>query len=805
MMKKMENEQKNNRLQTRRIEKTIRVVVLLGVFLVMLSTIVESSYIPLPLTPNGVRRVTFNELNSCAGMASSTQLVGSVFSNQSDIWLAYENDTGLGNVMRYRRCSPDFKTQRQNYSIETQASSPAVESAILKYDDRLYLAHQGTGFGSSLSVFYSDNGTIITNNGFSSNGRIIVRKPGTDTASHIAGTLLSIGSYMLINLTSNTPMEINSTGPCSNPTIGVAASMTRVSALFYNDSNLYFCNTNYLCFKANPPSTWACNLGPGNYVNISLNYSSNLSLPTCSNQDYCNYQTMDNGNLFITEQAIGGLSTARIRIYYRGFYEEGQSFPTNVYETTNAVFSINVTYDNSYYDFITAEFVYDGVSTIVSGTTSGNNATFAITKNIPLINQSLVSEIKNFYWNITVTKGTTATKISSLGHQINVTRLNLQDCSLGGFPILNFTSGTEDNLTEVNPFLFEGTFTYSAALGGTEKILNIPRNVVSSKALCLDPSAPLPIRIDGQVKYDGPTPGQFVERDYWFDHDVFGNLTTTNITLYNILASQSTSFIIVVQDQNIIPIPGSFVYIERYYPGLDEYKIVQVAKMDDNGHSVGFYTTETVDYRHTIKLNGTTLLVTEKQKIVGAETPFTLTFTVGEIVTEPLQTFEELPNFDGTMVYDDNTTSVRFTYQDTSGTLNFVNLIVWKQRYNTVNELMCNQTSTTTSGVLTCDLTGEDGTFIAQGYVSRSPGVLAKAIQFIITSATGIFGQTGLFLGWFLILVAAMTGIWNPTVGIIFVNAMVIFVNIIGIATFAPIYIFSLIGISIIAIIFLDT
>lgn len=505
--------------------------------------------------------------------------------------------------------------------------------------------------------------------------------------------------------------------------------------------------------------------------------------------------------------ALGILEFFNFNATQDGFLEVSQTFNNNTVETTTETFIMNLTYDSDRYDFIAASLIYDnGTAVLGTNTGSGDTAIFTANLTIPLINQSLSSELKDFFWTITLTEGINQTTFDSTTQQQNVSKLDLVDCSAGGVTIINFTAAREDNLTEINPFEFEGVFTYHAGDGDVTKTLNVSRQTVPSKAICLAQSDIPSVTItDAQIKYDGPVNGVFVERDYHIQEQVFTNASVTDIELYLLDSGDSTSFILVVQDQNIIPITGALILIERFYPGLNEFRTVQIAKTDDDGKSVGFYEVETVDYRHTIMKDGVVLLVTTQQKIIGEEAPFTLTFTVGSILTAPLATFEDIENLDATLFFNATTKIVSFTYSDTSGNFTLAALSVELVNYNTLNTVLCAVNSTSSSGVLICDLTGEEGTFIAQGFISRSPGVLAKAIQFLISGNVDLFGTTGLFLAWFLILAAAMTGIWNPTVGVIATNMAVILVNLIGIATFSPIFIFGMIGVSLIVVILIKT
>jgi hypothetical protein len=484
--------------------------------------------------------------------------------------------------------------------------------------------------------------------------------------------------------------------------------------------------------------------------------------------------------------------------------EISQTFNATTIETSTEDFVINVQYNNTKYPFISAKLNYDGVITQGANLGTAGNAIFKVSKDIPTINVSSV--LNNFSWNVTVTLANgSAQIIKTLDEQQNVSALTINDCTSGGTPIINFTAAYEKNLSIVNPFTIEGTFEFYIGSGSTIKNLTIPQQAVASKAVCVTPSNAQVITT-GLVKYSGAnnTVNTFVERDYSFDLDVFNNITT-DIKLYLLENTAATSFILLVQNQNIIPINDALIFIERFYPGLNEFRTVQVVRTDDNGQTVGFYKVETVDYRHTIYKDSEQLLQTSKQKIFAESTPAQLTFTVGEIITDPIVIFDGIANLVANLSYNEGTKIVSFAYQDLTGNLSLARLLVQNVKFGSTNTIICNETSTSQTAVLVCDVSGETGTFTAQAFISRSPEDLAKAIIFKITDIIDTMGEDGLLLAWIIILVAAMIGIWNPTVGIILVNVVVFLVNIIGLASFGPIYLFSMVAASVVLIILLKT
>ncbi len=246
------------------------------------------------------------------------------------------------------------------------------------------------------------------------------------------------------------------------------------------------------------------------------------------------------------------------------------------------------------------------------------------------------------------------------------------------------------------------------------------------------------------------------------------------------------------------------VYIQKYYPSDGEYRTVQIAKTDSNGETLGFYETETTDYKHTIIKNGVILLETAQQKVVGKSVPFTLTFTIGQALGYPWNSFEDNINVDTNLTFDKDNNIVTFNYiENTTGYVTSGQLLVFQNSLtNSTSMIVCNVSSSEASATLTCDLTGYDGTFTAVTYIN---GEAQNILEFIITDAREIFGDDGLFLGMMIILVAGFAMMWNPSAGIISINAVVIFVNMIGFISVSPIFIFGMISISIITIILLKT
>ena len=496
-------------------------------------------------------------------------------------------------------------------------------------------------------------------------------------------------------------------------------------------------------------------------------------------------------------------SLANNTFSWRPFNISNQSYSHYVYETDRQRFNLSIFTIPDILS-VTTKLNYNGELYDANTSCVGGSCNIISEIDIPLINVGN-SLNRTFYWQMTLYDGTSSyvfnTSSSSL--QQNVTRIHLEKCD-GTYTIktLNFTAYDETNLTSINPFKIAGTFYTWLGSGTIKRNQSFDESSVSELSLCITPIDRTQL-VDAQIEYSLNDENiTYVPRNYYFQGNGISNLTQ-NISLYLLSATESTSFIIKVQDQNFASVSNALVYIQRYYPSDGTFKTVQVAKTDDNGETVGFYQTETADYKHLIIRNGTILLLTNQQKVIGKETPYTLTFTVGDMLDAPWGSYIKNPNIYSVLSYNDTSKIVSFTYIDITGASTLGRLTVIKQSSSNYSKsVICNVSSTEPSATLTCDMSGYDGTFIAYGYVESS---ITDLLNFIITTARDIFGREGLFMGLFIILVAGFAFIWNPTAGVIAINAAVIFTNLIGFLSVSPIFIFGMIAVSIMAIILLKT
>ncbi len=486
------------------------------------------------------------------------------------------------------------------------------------------------------------------------------------------------------------------------------------------------------------------------------------------------------------------------------FSVDNEVFQSNVFETSRQDFLLNITTLPSVLS-MDAILNYNGTRFTADTTCSSGLCEVSTAIDIPLITIGQ-SQNKSFFWEISIFDGTNSLSTNLSVNQQNVTRLNLQKCNATfTTQTLNFTSFDEDTENIISPFMFDGTFNFWLGTGSIKRNNSISESSISSLQLCILPSTET-FFLDGTIVYDEATDTNYTNRNYFFQNDQINNISQ-DIKLGLLLSEDSTSFILKVQDRDILPVSDVLIFTERFYPGEGIFRVVQVSQTDDSGRTVGFFETETVDYRFVLKQNGVTVLTTNKQKIVGDSVPFTLTFTIGDDEGAAWEPFEELDDLVSDLNFNKTSSIVSFTYLDTSGDFELARLIVEKINASGLqNDIVCSETSTQSSATITCNLTGNStGAYIMRGIITRDGvAILVEQEGFEIEDFSTISGRLGLFLGWFIILISVFTFKFNEVAGIILVNISMIFVNMMGLIAFGYVFISAMIAISIIILVVLE-
>ncbi|MFO7969946.1 MAG: LamG domain-containing protein, partial [Candidatus Izemoplasmatales bacterium] len=464
----------------------------------------------------------------------------------------------------------------------------------------------------------------------------------------------------------------------------------------------------------------------------------------------------------------------------------------NVYETSNERFNLSINLDGAISS--TGYIYYNNVAYPASSNCDDDGCNLSATLDIPLVTTG-TSQNYTAYWYATIYTSNDSLIINTSNNAFeqNVSRIYLEECGDYTIETLNFTLFDEQNLTQITSWDFDATFDYWLGGGTVARTSSFENDSITDINICLGLNETF--RTNATIDYQDNEENYKI-RNYYFQNGTLTN-ETQEIKLYDLLATEAVSFVLEVQNPKRQSIADALIFIQRYYPEDDITRTVQIAKTDANGESVGFFETETAEYKFLIVKNNQVLLSTDLQKVVPKSTPYTLVFTTTGLDTDFTKLYG-LNNLFTNLSYNKDTEIISFTYIDTSGSLSVGRLTVWNEKYASENILICNTSSIQPSSTITCNISSYNGTFIAEGSIGRSPEIITDIINIAKALGKEIFGDTGKLLGWFLILVGALVSLWNKVAAIWTTNAMIILVNMIGLIAFTPLFVFGAIFLGVI-------
>lgn len=446
------------------------------------------------------------------------------------------------------------------------------------------------------------------------------------------------------------------------------------------------------------------------------------------------------------------------------------------YGSSNEHFNMSASSDGS--QVISAYLVYNGTRYLA--TKFGDNSEMNFTVNFTIPSVTLVVN-KTFYWEINY--GSEAYNTSSRNQTVLIGTVMTGgiECEAGYTPAFNFTFYWEANQSLIENASARYILKYGLSGNNTAYTLNGSVSNTSFFQLCINDSQPYYDVGYGEVQYffTGAT-----DRRYYIFSGTRATTTTVNIPIYLLETGSSTSFLVTAETTALSPYVNHYIGLLRWYPSLNSYKTVEIGKTDDKGQVVLRTKTEDVDYRFAIyQQDGTLVNLFSPVRLICQTNPCVYTLFVD---ANPIS-LEDWFNIQKSLTYNTSTHVFTFTWNDPSQASQTMNLTVWRDTYYS-SSVVCNSVSTSYTGTVICDVTGETGTLRAEVTRTASPKVVID--QLIVTirdtfiSAGG--GAIGLFIGSLLLITFALIGVVNP-----------ILVVILGIISLIPLYFLGNISITV--------
>lgn len=521
--------------------------------------------------------------------------------------------------------------------------------------------------------------------------------------------------------------------------------------------------------------------------NCSYEYNSVSTNVTCGdNTTSINYTSgINNLTFYATDTASN--TESNMTSWNVNLIVETLSNVTSTTELKVEDYVANLSYNSTGFLVITAELNLDGLTFTGTKTGSGDDANFMAEVEMPTVN---VSTNFTTYWTVSLTNATATYDFNLTSSNVTVEPINFSLCSAGNnVAFWNFTVYNETSLLPVASD-FEATFVLSSAGSTGVKTINYSDTTTSTSSFdfCISPAAG-DYLVDTNIQISAP---DFVTRYYNFE-DINLTNTTREDDLYLLSTAESTSYIIHVVDVSATNVENAEVRVQRYYPGLAQWLTTEIVTTNYVGESIGHIVSEDANYRFLVYQAGISVYNSTSTQIICSVDPCTVTLVIPISFSTGI---EGIDGFTSSLTYSTTTNLFTYTYTDTSSDFDSARLEVYRIfPANASVYTACNESKSTATGVVTCDLTLEtNGTYRAEGYLTRDGvEVLAQRIEGVKgNNIYNTVGLDGVLWSIFIFIGIAMLGMARPSLAIIF--------GVIGFITLALIGLINLGAISIVAV-----
>lgn len=339
---------------------------------------------------------------------------------------------------------------------------------------------------------------------------------------------------------------------------------------------------------------------------------------------------------------------------------------------------------------------------------------------------------------------------------ITVYHPSLMNCSAGGTNVLNFTFLTETNQTTLTSDM-DATFTWwtYANHTGIEYESNFSWSDVDSVSICISPNSTLYVDSFQTYTDNGTT---YRYRNYFLTNASMSPSNPSSLNLFNIPIADSDLLTLTVED-NLVEQPNVYVIMERYYPGENTYRKVEIGKTDADGQTLLYPVPNDVYYR---------FIVIKDYEIVYSDAPREIsTSTITLDITESSQL--EYYQYENNMQVSCSKTGdiIGCSVVNPTGLAVGAQFLVKEQGIYTDTEICFAEETTVSSTTFTCNISGYSGIVQANLMFIAPESLISAWSETYNGSATNIFEGFGLWLSLLLIVGSAMLLASTPSMALI--------------------------------------
>ena len=476
----------------------------------------------------------------------------------------------------------------------------------------------------------------------------------------------------------------------------------------------------------------------------------NISLAGCANTSININSGYDHNLTIYSNDTVGNIGQ-NISYFTTNSVNHTHTYLSHAVETQNTTFKLYLNATNL--DNATAFLIWNstnyGYDIAVTG---GNTANFTKYLAIPEINANINI---TFYWNYTI-NSEFYNKTINQTQELTDTVVNISaTCPVGckeakKFKFFDEKSVSTGILEDIDYFITYGVLGNVTGNGSITKHKEL--------SLCISPVWANLSVFDDQFRYYNTT---FSTRSYYlFTSDRLDNKSET-LLVYNLLKTNASAFALTITDVSGALYDDTLIGLLRWYPELNEYKLVEMERTSDEAQTVVYVEQETVDYRVAVyDDDGTLIYTTNPFRFVCYSTPCTADITV---YPADIDYFTEW-DISGSIDLNDDTDTFTYAYSGNNDGAT-LNLSVFRLT-GSGRTLLCSDTSTAISTVLSCEHSNISGVYKAEVYYSNSPLI---PIASMFADATTNFANStlGLILVIFISIVLAIIGNWSPYIALI--------------------------------------
>lgn len=437
--------------------------------------------------------------------------------------------------------------------------------------------------------------------------------------------------------------------------------------------------------------------------------------------------------------------------------EINQTFEGETFDTDNQTFEITTSIILPVVN-VFGILEYNGTDFATSSSVIlGTSANLTVTIDIPIVN---TQQNRSFFWRITTITddGNVSQQNSSTNNQTVFPSL-LDDCSSQPFTTVNYTIFREDTRTHMSSPL-EISFEWFLGGGSVVKNASFDDATEVNHLFCMNAQNETyftTARMDTEVS-------GFQDQQYDFLLERYTNITTHQL-LGMVNESASSDIIIKVRDTGSQPLFGWMVQIFKFYPELNEHLLVGSRITDSFGQFEESLIERNVRYRFEF-YDTTRRLRQEENGIVTCELSFCFIEFVIEDILDIFDIYGDIEGYERSLDFINSSSSFLFSWSDSTGNSPTHRLLVQRIALNQTF-IVCNSTSTSIVGSLSCPVGNQSASYIAQGF--RKVGneenrVVLLTIRIADISIT--IGIEGFFWSFLLTMTLLGVGAWNPPVGI---------------------------------------